>query len=128
MIETQRNQPPHDKERRQHRRHRVHSDALAFIGTEPGGIIDISEGGIAVRFVSMQPQHSRPREVDLFFPPTNLYVQNLPVAVVNEITSPPHSIFSTLTSRRYCIQFGSLSNQQQTLIRNFLDNCRIKDQ
>ncbi|MBM9613346.1 PilZ domain-containing protein [Desulfobulbus rhabdoformis] len=127
MVDTNTKQLPNGRERRQHTRHPAHPDVLAFVGTEPGGLIDISEGGLAVRFVSMQTKHSFPLELDLFYPETNLYLQNLPVAVVNEITSTPHSMFSTLTSRRYCLQFGPLSNQQQALVRHFIENCRLEN-
>ena len=59
-------------------------------------IIDMSEGGLAVHFVSMRNGTPLPKKLDLFFAETQIYLPDLPVMVVNEIITPPFSIFSTL--------------------------------
>jgi len=113
------------KERRQHTRFKIHPDALAFIGKEPGTIIDMSETGLAVHFVSMRHETPLPKKLDLFFAETQTYLPDLPVMVVNEIITPPYSIFSSLAIKRLCLQFAPLSNQQQNYVRQFLKHCSI---
>lgn len=115
------------QERRQHKRHRIHQDALVFIGKEPGTIIDMSEGGLAVSFVSMKPGTTLPQQLDLFYAQTQFYLPNLPVMVVNEISTPPFSIFSSLTAKRLCLQFGPLSNEQQTQVQQFIHGCSLAE-
>nr|WP_321464915.1 PilZ domain-containing protein [uncultured Desulfobulbus sp.] len=125
MTTALQSQNPGGKERRQHRRCKIHPDALVFIGKEPGSIIDMSEGGLAVHFVSMRQSSPLPKQLDLFFEATSLYFPDLPVMVVNEISAPPHSIFSSLSAKRLCLQFGPLSNEQHTHVRHFLQTCSI---
>lgn len=116
------------KERRQHKRHKIHRDALVFIDREPGTIIDMSEGGLAVHFVSMKQGAALPKQLDLFYAQTEIYLTDIPVMVVNEISTPPYSIFSTLATKRLCLQFGPLSNEQQTHVRKFLQTCSVAEQ
>ena len=115
------------KERRQHKRFKVQPDALAFIDKEPGAIIDMSEGGLAVHFVSMRHAYgsSLPKKLDLFFAETQVYLPDLPVMMVNEIITPPYSLFSSLSTKRLCLQFAPLSNQQQQSVRQFLKHCSL---
>ncbi|MDD2465479.1 MAG: PilZ domain-containing protein [Desulfobulbus sp.] len=115
------------KERRQHKRHKVHPDALVFLGKEPGTIIDLSEGGVAIHFVSMKHGTPLPKHLDLFFAQNRMYLTDLPVMVVNELSTPPYSIFSSLSTKRFCLQFGPLSNDQQARLRQFLQTCSVSE-
>jgi hypothetical protein len=109
-----------DKDRRQHKRYRVHDDALVFIGKETGTIIDMGEGGVAVRFVSVKQDFPAPQRLDLFIAQTKSYLPNLPVKLVKEICTLPLSPFSSLLTKRLCFQFGPLNTEQQIQIREFL--------
>ncbi|MGE4403208.1 MAG: PilZ domain-containing protein [Desulfobulbus sp.] len=115
------------KDRRQHVRHKINTEALVFIGKEPGTIIDMSEGGLAVHFVSMKHGTSLPKQLDLFFAEPQTYLPDLPVMVVNEISTPPYSIFSSLFIKRLCLQFCPLSNDQQNRVRQFIQLCSVAD-
>ena len=118
---------PDGKERRQHQRHKIHQDALVFIGKEPGTIIDMSEGGLAINFVSMKHGATLPKQLDIFFAATQTYLPELPVMLVNEISSPPYSLFSSLSTKRLCLQFGPLSNEQQVHVRQFIQCSRTTE-
>jgi hypothetical protein len=108
------------KERRQHKRYPIQEDALVFIGKETGTIIDMSEGGLAVRFVSMKHEVAPPKQLDLFLAESQFYLPNLPILLVNEMTTPPYSLFSSLFNKRLCLQFGPLTNEQQSQVKQFL--------
>lgn len=125
MTTNRQNPTLSGKDRRQHTRQKMHPDARVFIAKEPGTIIDMSQAGLAVHFVSMKYGTSLPQKLDLFFAETQFYLPDLPVMVVNEIVTLPYSIFTPLYTKRLCLQFAPLSNQQQGGVRLFLDHCSL---
>jgi hypothetical protein len=84
------------RERRLHNRYAIQDDALVFIGKETGTIIDMSIGGVAVRFVSMKQEVPPPKQLDLFLARSQFYLPNLPIMLVNALYTPPYSLFSSL--------------------------------
>ncbi len=107
-------------ERRRNKRYRVKDDALVFLGKDTGTILDISRGGISVNFVAFEHQQTLPSYLDLFFAHSRFYLPNLPVLLVGEVQTLTNSIFSSLRVKRLCLQFGSLSNEQQALLDDFI--------
>ncbi|WP_448873914.1 PilZ domain-containing protein [Desulfobulbus propionicus] len=112
------------RERRLHNRYAIQDDALVFIGKETGTIIDMSIGGVAVRFVSMKQEVPPPKQLDLFLARSQFYLPNLPIMLVNALYTPPYSPFSSLFGKRLCFQFGPLNNKQQSQIKRFIHQHR----
>lgn len=108
------------KERRQYKRYPIQDDAVVFIGKETGTIIDMSEGGMGVRFVSMIHQAEPPKQLDLFLAESQFYLPDLPILLINEMATPPYSLFSSIFNKRLCLQFGPLTNEQQSQVKQFL--------
>lgn len=108
------------KERRQHPRRSLSEDALVFIHKEPGTVIDMSEGGLAVHFVSLQSETPQPQRIDVFHGPSQFYLPQLPVHMVQEIVLLPYPLFSSLSRRRLCMKFGQLTEAQRAQLLEFL--------
>ena len=58
--------------------------------------------------------------IDVFHAPSQFYLPQLPVRMVQEIALLPYPLFSSLSRRRLCIEFGQLTAAQRTLLNEFL--------
>ena len=108
------------EERRQYPRQSLPADTLVFIHKEPGTVIDMSKGGLAVHFVSLQPETPQPQLIDVFHGPSQFYLPQLPVRMVEEIALLPYPLFSSLSRRRLCMEFGQLTEAQHSQLVDFL--------
>jgi len=118
---------PGTRERRHHKRFKIHEDALVFLGKDSGTILDISKGGLAVHLTVFEQELCSPRSLDIFSAQAHFYLPNIPVLLVNEVQTLPNSLFSTLRVKRLSMQFGPLSNEQQTLIDEFISRNSVVD-
>ena len=118
---------PGAKERRHHERFKLPDEALVFLGKDTGAIVDISKGGLAVHFTVFEKELAPPRTLDIFFAQAHFYLPNIPVLLVNEVQTLPNSLFSTLRVKRLSMQFGPLSNEQQTLINDFISSHSVAE-
>ncbi len=101
-------------ERRHHKRFRIKDEALVFLGKDTGTILDISKGGISFTYAVFEEQPPIPCQLDIFLAACKFYLPHLPVSLVDETQSLPHSIFNFLRVKRLRMQFGPLSSEQQT--------------
>ena len=108
------------RERRQHPRYGTKADALVFFGQDAGTILDISKGGLAVQYTVLDQEFPPPQRLDIFLAQAHFYLPNIPVLLVNEVQTLPNSLFSTLRVKRLSLQFGPLTNEQQTQINDFI--------
>lgn len=108
------------RERRRYLRQALPEDTLVFINKEPGTVIDMSEGGVAIHFVSLRPEHPQPLQIDIFHGASQLYLPELPVRLVNEIALLPYPLFSSLSRHRLCMEFGQLTSTQRLRLHDFL--------
>lgn len=93
---------------------------MVFFGQDAGSILDISKGGLAVQFTVLDKDFPPPQRLDIFHAQAHFYLPNIPVLLVNEVQTLPNSLFSTLRVKRLSLQFGPLTNEQQTLINDFI--------
>lgn len=107
-------------ERRRHKRFRVKDDAFVFLGKETGTIFDISKSGLSVHCIPLNEKSSLPNQLDIFFAQSRFYLPNLPVSLVDDVQFLPNSIFSSFQIIRLRIKFGSLSNEQQARLDEFI--------
>lgn len=118
---------PLPAERRRHQRFRVTSDALAFLGKEPGAILDISLGGMSIRYAVFDQEPLAASSLDIFIANPSFYLPALPVQLVSEVQSLPHSLFSSLRLKRLGVKFGQLSADQQALLQSFIAGNTASD-
>ena len=107
-------------ERRRHKRFRVKEDAFVFLGKDTGTIMDISRGGLSVHCIPLENKSPPPNQLDIFFAQSRFYLPNLPVFLVDDVQFLPNSIFSSFQIKRLRIKFGSLSNEQQARLDEFI--------
>jgi len=107
-------------ERRGQPRYRVREGALAFLGTTPGTIVDISEQGIAVHYMVLERESVHHRALDIFFAEDDFYLADLPVEVVSDVQAEPRALFSAVPVRRLSLKFGRLTDEQRDRLQYFI--------
>jgi len=107
-------------ERRHHKRFRVKDDALVFLGKDTGTILDISKGGLAFHYAVFEEQPPIPCHLDIFLTQSRFYLPHLPVSLVDEVQTLPHSIFNFLRVKRLSMKFGPLSNEQRARLEDLI--------
>ncbi len=114
-------------ERRRHKRFKVKDGALAFIGSVPGTIVDISEGGMTVRYVVLEKELNSPFQLDIFFGINDFYLPDVPGDVVNEGVDFPQPPFSAFYIKRLGIKFGELTSEQESQVKYFILNNTVSE-
>lgn len=107
-------------ERRQHKRFRVKEGAMAFLGTVPGTIVDISERGMAIHYVIFEREPERQFRLDIFFGDDDFYLSGIPSEIVSEKRTLSDSPFSAVRVQRLGIRFGELSEEQESKLKYFI--------
>jgi hypothetical protein len=107
-------------ERRRHKRYRVREGALAFLGSIPGKIIDISRGGVSVNYVVFEKGPEQVLKLDIFFPEEDFFLPGIPACVVSEIDSPAKLPFSAVQTKRIGVRFDGLSEKQEAALERYL--------
>lgn len=107
-------------ERRRHKRFRVKDDALVFLGKDSGTIWDISKSGLSIHCIALDKKPPLPGQLDIFFAQTRFYLPNLPVSLVDDVQMLPSPIFSSFQMKRLRMEFGTLSNEQQARLDEFI--------
>ncbi|ADW16921.1 type IV pilus assembly PilZ [Desulfobulbus propionicus DSM 2032] len=127
MEQAMKADTPVARERRQHKRYRIKNDTLVFFGMDTGTIVDVGLGGLAVHLVAFEYDIPLPRHLDIFQAQSRFYLPNVPVSLVNEVQTLPNSMFSTLRVKRLCMQFGPLSNKQQSQLNDFISRNTVAE-
>lgn len=111
---------PKNEERRRHKRFKVCEGAFAFINNSPFTIRNISRGGLSLQSVIFDDNPPPDMILDIFLKSDNFYLQNIPVRLVNIWNSDPKTPFSSIRERCFGLQFGALTEQQQTHLDYFI--------
>ena len=112
-------------ERRRHKRFRVEESTFALLrakGSKLGRVLDISEGGLAMRYVSFGEQLKGPFQLDLISPHHNFNVNKLPVQVVSSLEISSEIPFRSITLWRVGVKFGKLTQKQKSTLKHFIHN------
>ena len=109
--------PP--SERRRYPRFNAPERALVAVNGDDYGLpyhlIDISEGGMAFRYLNENPLAFTDSQMDIYIN-RDLYVGRLPATVVADFKSAG----GLISRRRCCVQFGTLTPAQQTQLQAFI--------
>ncbi|HHB76717.1 MAG TPA: PilZ domain-containing protein [Desulfobulbus sp.] len=107
-------------ERRGRKRFRVKVGALAFLGTVPSTIVDISESGMAINYVVFEKEPARRFLLDIFFSADDFYLADISSALVSDVQFLPESRFSAIRVKRFGLRFCELSEEQKSRIQYFI--------
>ena len=113
-------------EKRRYPRYRAGERALLVINTtmdRPYHILDISHGGLAFKYLGDKKQAGLITSISLV-DDQHIYLENIPVTAVNDISLPLHSPDSqtgiTAPRRRIGLRFTELSPEQEAKLDEFI--------
>jgi hypothetical protein len=109
-------------ERRQEKRFRVQHGAFVMFrpsDTGVGRLIDISMHGLTLDYISSKEPEIQPSELDIFVVNSPFRLHGLPCETITDFVT-----FTTydgaLSKRRRGVQFGKLTESQETLLIHFI--------
>lgn len=114
------------KDRRRYQRYTIRDDAFAMVtplSAKRSEIIDISKGGLAMRYVPGNERARISTEVDLFL---NIFLRDisfcllrLPVRTISD--TPERAVEKDGKTRRRSVQFGTLTQNQENELETFIN-------
>jgi hypothetical protein len=114
-------------ERRKHKRFQVRKDAFAMVtplSNKSGEIIDISKGGLALRYIPGEEQSRASSEIDvflhIFLKDISFCLLRVPIRTVSDLEMGDES--SSNAPRRRSVRFGALSESQASELDYFIQN------
>ncbi len=111
-----------NRERRRHPRFEVKDLAIAVpnkVLPQVGRIINISKGGMAVRYLDQENWTNEAFTVDILIN-SNFLITNIPIQNVGDYKVENQVSFSVMTERQCCLKFGTLSEEQEKLLDEFI--------
>lgn len=117
-------------ERRKSRRFRAEENTFALLrgrASKLGRVIDISNGGLAFRYVSLGERLRGPLQLDLVPPHEDLRLNKLPVRVVSNFEIESKTPSGLIRLRRVGVQFGGLTRNQRYQLDQFIRNYTAGD-
>ena len=111
-----------NRERRRHPRFEVKDLAIAVpnkVLPQVGRIINISKGGMAVRYLDQENWTNGAYTVDILIN-SNFLMTHIPIQNVGDFKVENQVSFSVMTERQCCLKFGTLSAEQEKLLDEFI--------
>ena len=115
------------RDSRRHKRFRACEGALAFLGSVPGTITDISQSGMSINYVVFEKDPDQVLKLDIFFSEADCYLPGIPGRIVSDEDCPSEAPYSVVQVRRLGIQFGELSSEQEAALKYFLLHNTISE-
>jgi hypothetical protein len=112
-------------ERRKFRRLKTAENTFALLRgqvSKLGRVIDISNGGLAFRYVSIGERLKGSFEVDLVSPRDDFRLKGFPVKVVSNFKRHSRTPSGRIRLRRVGVQFGELTHDQISQLQHFMRN------
>ncbi len=86
-----------------------------------GNIIDISRKGLSFQYpINCNLCFKNFLQVDIYVSGDGLYVSEIPIKVISDISITPEDPFFSTTMKRFGVQFGKLTVQQKSLLESFI--------
>lgn len=82
-------------------------------------IVNISKGGMAVRYVDQDNWLGEAEKIDIFVN-SDFSIKGLPIKCVHDFNINDHVSFSIIPERQCCLQFTDLSSTQESLLDEFI--------
>ncbi|MBW2259535.1 MAG: PilZ domain-containing protein [Deltaproteobacteria bacterium] len=111
-------------ERRKHKRFQVDNGALILLGwyyEKVGRIIDISEGGVAFRYMP-HGEEQNGSDLAIVLPETNFYLDEVPTTTISDFELADKTPTTSITARRRGVQFMNPTHHQKSQIEFFINN------
>ena len=108
-------------ELRKHKRFDVKDGAYSVLSYHPtvmGEIINVSMDGIAVTYKGKRLKESS--EIDLFISDAGFYIEQIPVKTISDHKREGKLLFRSKTIWQRCLQFGELTIEQISQLKQFL--------
>jgi len=109
-------------ERRKHPRYQL-PDLIIAIPDNPephvARIINVSKGGMAVRYVDQDNWLGEAEKIDVFVN-SGFSMRSLPIKCVRDFNVSNQVSFSIMQERQCCLQFNDLSSTQESLLDEFI--------
>ena len=102
-------------ERRQHKRFKTQNLIIAVLrntSAKVAQIVNISKGGMAVRYVDEGDWFGNAKEVNIL-KNTDFLMAEVPVNVIRDFRYHDDEHFTLAMERQSCVEFGELSPEQQ---------------
>ena len=115
-------------ERRQQPRYKVVDGVFAALvnhNSKLGQIRDISQSGLAFRYIDSGDPSDEPTELKIIVGERGVYLNNLPFKKVNDFEIKNEDSFSALKMRQIGLQFGNLTPYQRNRMERLLQNHTI---
>jgi hypothetical protein len=125
VAETPMNQTKLETDRRKEKRYKVISGAYAVLSAKPnklGQISNISRGGLAFRYIADNPGHNGAQRMDVFIRNENYFLKDIPIKPVYDIELAKEDPFSTILLRQQSVQFGELTEEQNSKLMHLLQH------
>jgi hypothetical protein len=92
-----------------------------------GPIKDISQGGLALRYVDNGEPLSRAFKMDIFLTRKIFYLKDIPFKTISLIDEVSKSPFSSLHMKQRSVQFEKMDSDQSDQLNYFLSNHTVKE-
>jgi hypothetical protein len=112
-------------EQRQYKRFQAKNGAFALSKASVntlGQIVDISQGGLAFKYMAWGETTNGFSEIDILFAERFFYLQNLPCKVISDSEITLRNPFSSIRMRRLSVEFIALSSKQRSELKDFINN------
>jgi hypothetical protein len=123
-------------ERRKHERFKVKNGAMAIINPTNAlaatqthcQILNISRGGLALRYIIRNGESNEPVELDVLFLQDICFtfLKSLPFKSVWISHTASKTSFSKLRIEQQGVEFGEMTPQQESQLDLFLEECTIR--
>ena len=114
---------PHT-ERRKHQRYQVPNLVIAVpqkSHSQVARIVNISKGGMAVRYVDQKDWLGNANEIDILVN-SDFFMTSIPIESIRDFKVDNQISFSIIRERQCCLQFGRLSPAQEQLLDELMMN------
>ena len=91
-----------------------------------GDIIDIGSGGLSFRYTGKKEQSIQSSELDILLTDGSFYLNKVPLKTVSEVEIDADTSLGYST-RRCCVQFGDLTDDQRSDLRYFIRSYTSAD-
>jgi len=103
---------------RKHKRYAVTDDAIAASNRKIGRIINISEGGMAVNWISVEP-FLCDNKVTILCRTENLFIKDLLIRMVRN-NNKPFGFMSTFQIRSMGVEFNYSNTEQHNQVKQYI--------
>lgn len=99
---------------------RPHTEILGYM-------IDISLGGLSFRYIDTSLANESSSELTILVTEPRLCLDRIPFRTVADFELPVEFSFSSIRTRRRCVEFGQMTLQQRYAIEDLVRRCSFLD-